>query len=353
MIDRGNTVGSLGETALIRRIARVLGPPPRGVVGIGDDAAVTPGRGGPVLHTVDVQVEGTHFHRWVSTPEEVGWKALAVSVSDIAAMGGRPETALVSLILPADATVSAVERLYRGMRRMALVADVQVVGGNVARGEQISITVSLTGALFARPALRRDGAKPGDRLFVTGRPGLADLGRRILEHRPASVRRDLWADPGAHRAVASDLRTPLARAAMGRFLLPDPRTAAAEELLEYRPTALIDTSDGLARDLSHLVNAQGAPVVHADALPLDSAFAKLAARAGREEIAAALQGGEDYELLFTLRPAAAERLRERGALAGVRVHEIGEFVGSAREPGVDDVRGVTPLRPESDWHFPR
>lgn len=172
-VDR--TLADIGELGLLERLGRLVGPPPEGTVGIGDDAAVIPWGRGPVLATTDSMVEGTHFRTDWFRPEEVGYKSLAANLSDAAAMGGRPTHALVSLVLPPTLPVRSVERLFRGMLELARAQDVLVVGGNLARGDAVAVTVALLG--------RGDGRKvaPG-RVSAVG-AGVPDLPGEAAEPR--------------------------------------------------------------------------------------------------------------------------------------------------------------------------
>jgi thiamine-monophosphate kinase len=295
---RGRTIGDLGEDRLLDRIRSVIDPAPKGVVGIGDDAAVL----GRQLLTTDTLVENVHFRRAWFTPEELGWKALAVNLSDIAAMGGTPRAALVSLILPVDTGVDVVLGFYRGIRRLARTTGVAILGGNLVRGSPLSITLTVVGE-GAAPVLR-SGARPGDRVFVSGQPGLARLGYLILKRKlPAT--KDAWAKPRASllsRRNAAANAYPGGKKAIRRFVLPDPRMELARDV---HPTAMMDVSDGLATDLSRLARASGVGIViDIAALPISRAFRSLcgALRVAPEHVM--VEGGEDYELVMTLPPSA-------------------------------------------------
>jgi len=360
------TVARVGEEGLLRRLARLIGPPPAGVLGVGDDAAVVPRGRGASLLTTDVMVEGTHFRRAWFRPEELGMKALAANLSDAAAMGGRPTYALVSLILPPETRVDAVQRIYRGMLRVARGARVALVGGNVARGETLSVSVTLTGDFpYGKPALRR-GARPGDRIYVTGQPGLAHLGFLLLlaEASERGGRRgsrtgttdpeDLWAPPPRREPdwrAALRRRGPWEARALRRFLAPEARLDAGRALRAHRPTSLIDVSDGLNLDLRHLAGAGARLVVEPEALPLPAGFGRLAGKLGLDPAAAALHGGEDYELLFTVSPATAARLGARAVLGDTPAHRIGRV--EAGRPGVwtDGRSGATRMTGGGFRHF--
>ncbi len=363
MTDPRLTVSELGEGGLIRRIARILGAPPRGDLGIGDDAAVVSLRGSHALLTTDVLVEGTHFHRRWFRPEEVGHKALAANISDAAAMGGEPTHALVSLVLPPATSVEAVERIYRGMRRLARREGVAVIGGNLARGERISVTVFLLGRFRSGKALLRSGAHAGDRVFVSGRPGLAYLGFRLLDavlpvarRTAAGGPRDPWLEaPAGEPAWRRELRagSPEASAALRRFLVPEPRVPLARALRRLHPTSLIDVSDGLSIDLGHLAETGVRVELDPERLPIAPGFRTLAHALGEHSVLACLRGGEDYELLFTLPPAAAARAAREGILGGVRVTEIGRIARGPAGVFVPGSGGWTPLPPLGFRHFSR
>jgi thiamine-monophosphate kinase len=372
--DRGRgvsgplTVAEIGEAGLLRRLARQIGPPPAGVLGPGDDAALVPRGRGPCLLTTDVMVEGTHFQRAWFRPEELGMKSLAANLSDAAAMGGRPRHALISLILPAETRVDAVLRIYRGLARVARRAGVTLVGGNVARGKPLSVTVALTGDFPDGKPLRRAGARPGDRIYVTGQPGLAYLGLRLLLPEASEKRRtgrrgarpgapdagDPWAPPPrrepAWRAALRKRGAWEARA-IRRFLTPEARLDAARALRAYRPTAMIDVSDGLDLDLNHVAETGARLVVEEDALPIPPGFAALAEALELDPVVAALHGGEDYELLFTLAPGAAKRLGARARIGRTAVHRIGRV--EAGRPGAwrEGRSGATRLAGGGFRHF--
>lgn len=332
------TFADVGELGFLKRLTRLLGPPPSGVVGVGDDAAVFPRPAGSLLLTTDSMVEDVHFRRRWFRPEEVGHKALAANLSDVAAMGGQAEAALVSLILPPETRLRSVERLYRGLLAYAARERVQILGGNLARGPVFSITLALFGALTRDEPLLRSGARPGDRVYMTGQPGLARLGHRLLAS--AGARRpDLWTAADAkHPAWRRDLgrSVPGGTSALKRFLTPTARLATARDLLVYRPTAAIDVSDGPASDLHHLTGRGKGLSIRADLLPRSAAFRRLAAALEEDPVSAVLEGGEDYELVFTLPRETAESLGPRAVLNGVRVTRVGEVV---EEEGVSLVDG--------------
>ncbi len=350
------TVAEVGEGALLRRLGRLLPSAPPGSLGVGDDAAVIPAPRGRLLLTTDVLVEETHFRRAWFRPRELGHKALAVNLSDAAAMGGRPTHALVSLVLPPGTRIRALEGLYRGLARLARATGVLVVGGNVARGAPFSITVALVGDFPHGSPVRRDAARPGDRLYVSGQPGLARLGLALLERATPERPPDPWAGGDtAEPAWRRRLRRshPWAPRALNRFLHPDARLRAGREIHLYRPRALLDVSDGLANDLRHLAGTSLRVVVDADRLPLPPAFRALAAALDHDPRDALLAGGEDYELLAALSPAASRRVGERGVIGGLRWTAVGRV--EEGPPGVYLRQGasVAALSEAGFQHFGR
>jgi thiamine-monophosphate kinase len=271
------------------------------LLGIGDDAALLrPPRGLDLAVTVDAVVEGVHFDAGFS-PEDVGWKALAVNLSDLAAMGARPLWALCALAVPRGADPRRLARAGRGLAACARRFGVALAGGNVSRAAELSLTVTAIGGVAPGRALRRDGARPGDRLLVSGSLGGAALG--LHPRAPPSARR--------------------------RQRRPEPRVALGRALAGLA-SACIDVSDGLLQDLGHVARASGVgAVVRAGALPLDPALRRLAALDPRlAELA--LAGGEDYELLAAVPPGRVSRALAAAARLGVPLREIGEVVSGRR-----------------------
>lgn len=348
------TVADVGEEVLIERISRLVGPPCPGTLGVGDDAALIRAVRGRLLLTTDALVEGTHFLRHWFRPEEVGGKALTSNLSDAAAMGGWPTHALVSLILPPRTRVEAVERLYRGMRRVAGKDGPVVVGGNLARGRTISVTVAVIGSFPHGGPILRSGARPGDRLLVSGQPGMAYLGRKLLTRLPQKT--DLW-DPPLPREPAWRERlgrgSVWARRALARFLRPRARLEMARALHPFRPTALIDVSDGLATDLNHLAQGGVRILIRPRLFPLGVGFRRLAEALGETGESAVLRGGDDYELLVAVSPRSARRLGSRPVVGGVALTEIGEVIQGSPGVYLESSRGMIPLPRAGFRHFGR
>jgi thiamine-monophosphate kinase len=306
-------VSALGEVGLIAALRRRLGAsgtlPGRAggwrlVAGIGDDAAVLRGPDGRLLLLAcDMLIEGVHFLRGRERPEAVGWKALAVNLSDIAAMGGAPLAAVVSLGLPRATSAAFAQRLYRGLARCARRFGVAVVGGDTTRAPKIIVDVAILGTVTRRRLTLRRGARVGDSLFVTGRLG-------------GSLR------SGSHAAFT-------------------PRLAEAAALTRrVRVHAMMDLSDGLASDLWQLSRASRA------ALRVRRAAVPRAAAA--RSVDDALQDGEDFELLF----AAAQGARVPRRLGRTPVTRIGRVVGRGVrvEQEYPDGR-ISPLIPTGFRHF--
>jgi thiamine-monophosphate kinase len=299
----GRTIADLGEDRLLERVRTVVDSPPEGLVGMGDDTAILARSAGKQLLTTDTLVENVHFRRAWCTPEEVGWKALAVNLSDIAGMGGRPVAALVSLIVPPETEVNVVLGFYRGMRPLARSSGVAILGGNLAKGSSLSLTLAVVGNVHHGTPFLRSGARAGDGLFVSGQPGLAGLGCVILERKMRGGKK-AWTGP---RALLLGRRTQAARAypggpkAIRRFLFPTPRIELAGYASALHPTAMMDLSDGLAVDLPRLARASGVGiVVDTHALPSSTSFRRLCDALGVSTLRAILEGGEDYELAMTV-----------------------------------------------------
>jgi thiamine-monophosphate kinase len=331
-----------GEDAVVRIFAGArrragAGREPAIVVGPGDDAAVVrPPRGARLLLTTDLIAEGVHFRRAWAGPADLGWKLAAVNISDIAAMGGRPLWALLSLSLPPALDRSFAVGVGRGLRAAARSFGFALVGGDTcASAAGIFLSLTLAGAAGPR-LLTRDGAEPGDRLFVTGHLGASALGLDALE-----------------RHGRAPLPAPLRRCAR-RHLHPEPRLAFGAALARTGlARAALDVSDGISRDLGRLCAASrvGAEVQE-DTLPLLPSTSRAARLLGRDPVAAALHGGEEYELLFTARPRDERRVMALGRSLGLRVTAIGRLL--PRGAGLSAIGAdgqPRPLVPRGWEHF--
>jgi thiamine-monophosphate kinase len=336
---------------LLARIVARIGPPDGAVVvGIGDDtAALRPHPGALTLLTTDALVEDVHFRRTTSRAVDVGWKALAINVSDIAAMGGLPKWAAISLVMPGSTEREWVDGFYDGLLAMASEAGVTVVGGNLAQGPVIMVDVALLGEVEPHRIVRRSGARPGDLLGVTGTLGRAAAGLLALETGMEEAGGARVPDHG-HRVEPQAL---VARAIEAQRR-PRPRLAAGRVLAGSGAVhAMIDLSDGLRLDLWRLCEASGVGVrVEASRVPVDPAATVVSEAAGRDALDLALSGGEDYELLFAVDPGDAARVLERVvAETGTSATIIGQIEPAAagRLILVDGV--PRPLEPGGWTHF--
>jgi thiamine-monophosphate kinase len=279
------STGSQGELDLIERIRSALADRSGGRVlrWTGDDAAVVRARGLAVT-SIDTVVDGVHFSLSTHSPADVGWKALATALSDLAAMGAEAGEAYVSLVLPAGFD-GGVE-LVGGMESLAEASGTTIAGGDVVSGAALTVTVAVVGWADTEAELvGRDGARPGDLVGVTGRLGGSEAGRMLLED---GFR--IGAPPAEPAASAKREPPEL----MERHLRPMPRLAEGRALAQAGATAMIDLSDGLATDAAHLARAGDVRVT--------LRLAAVPCAPGVEPRAAA-SGGDDYELLFTIAPA--------------------------------------------------
>lgn len=288
------TIEDVGEFGLIQVIRAIAPSSPHGLVlGIGDDtAAFRPTPGMLTLATCDIQVEGRHFLRDRTTAYQLGRRAAAINLSDIAAMGGEPRYALVSLALDQAIEVSWVEDLYRGLKDEMAQVGAGVIGGNLsAIAGPTVIDITLIGEVAEHEMVRRSGAHAGDVVLVTGSLGSSAAGLLALE-RGLDIAR-----PDVAQAVSAHL-TPTPRVREGRTI---GRSGKA--------TAMIDVSDGLAGDLGHICEASGLGArLIANNLPLAQETRTLATELGKDAVALALHGGEDFELCFTCRAEDAGTL---------------------------------------------
>jgi len=326
-------VSELGEFGLIARLEELLAAQSgdelagRLVAGIGDDAAVWRADGHAALATTDTLVAGVHLLPEKTPWRDAGWKALAVNVSDIAAMGGTPEFALVTLALPEAARVEDIEELYQGLAEACREYRVVIAGGDIVRAPVFSITVALTGRAeldeLGEPlVLRRDGASAGDVIAVTGALGGAAGGLLAL--------RDGTDAP----------------ALVERHLRPQPRLEAGRAALAAGVRCAIDVSDGLLQDLGHVCRASrlGA-VVWRDKLPVEPVLCETFER--EEAFALAATGGEDYELLLT---GSQEQIDDLARRIDLPVTVIGELVIQAEHRAAlldENAQDVTP--PDAGW----
>jgi thiamine-monophosphate kinase len=309
------------------------------MLGIGDDAAiVAPRRNHVDVLTTDVQVEGVHFTRSTSSAADVGHRALHVNLSDIAAMGGEPRIALLSLGLPASLEARWVAELVQGLVDAARAARVQLVGGNISRSPALFVDVTVTGAVKPRHVLRRGGARAGDELYVSGAIGAAAAGLAWLTHAPHAV--DVTADERIDAAIL-------------RYRRPDARIALGMQVGRNKAaSACMDTSDGLADALRQLASASGVGVrIEAAVLPVPPAVVEVVTRTGTPADSLIWSGGEDYELLFAVPRRARRRFLHATSRKGLPpVTRIGVCTKDADLVIVHDDQRETPL-PGGYEHF--
>jgi thiamine-monophosphate kinase len=327
------------ERRLIEIIRRAATGEPGVRVGIGDDCAVLDlGAGSLLLATTDLLVEDVHFRRRWATPTDIGWKALAVNVSDIAAMGGRPRWALIALACPESVRVDEAEDFFAGVQALATEYGVAIVGGDTAASpDGWIVNVTLLGEAALAP-LRRSTAGVGDVIAVTGSLGRSAAGLALLEAGTASP------------SVPAEARAEVTAA----HLRPRPRTREGQWLAGAGGvTSMIDLSDGLATDLGHLCQESGTGArVDLGRLPIHAAVGAVARSLGADALAWATGGGEDYELLLTCAPAALDHLAEGLARAtGTRLSAVGEMLAAAEGVRYLDASGKPVFVRQGFEHF--
>jgi thiamine-monophosphate kinase len=313
------------------------------IAGIGDDAAVFRGSTGKeTVITADLLVEDVDFRRTTTPPYLLGHKALAVSLSDIAAMGARPLWSLISIGVPEDVwQTDYVERLYDGLLNLANRYGVQLIGGDTSRThENIVIDSVVAGECAAGTAVMRSGASAGDQIFVTGSLGAATAGLRLIE-RGAHLAEQNLADEDSQKLDHILLRQ----------LRPEPRVGWGIVLGEERlATAMIDLSDGLSSDLNQLCTAGSVgALIDSALLPIDNFVTELCGRRALDPLQLALHGGEDFELLFTVKPADVPRLPRR--VDGVEIKRIGEITAAHEGVKISEGTRVWDLKPGGWKHF--
>jgi thiamine-monophosphate kinase len=302
----------LGERELVAAIRKVFSSSGKSIVlGIGDDAAmVRPGRI-PLILTKDLLVEDVDFIRRIHPAYSIGRKSLNVNLSDIAAMGGNPKYALLGLAFPPDLSLTWIREFLSGFGSAARQAGVALIGGDISKAPAIIISVTVLGE--GKHAVRRSGARPGDRIYVSGCLGDAKLGFLLTKK--------------GFRFGRAESADPILRA----FLDPVPRIALGRELARRNiPSSMIDISDGLSVDLMHICEESGTGAeIELARLPLSPG---MQAFGGKKALGYALHGGEDFELLFTAAP------RKQDLLEGLRKRFKITMIGRmTREKGIYSV----------------
>ena len=313
------------------------------VAGIGDDAAVLRNSAGKeTVISADLLVEDIDFRRTTTPPYLLGHKALAVSLSDIAAMGSRPLWSIVSIGVPEDIwETDFVDRLYDGLLDLANRYGVQLVGGDTSRtNERVVIDSIVAGECSAGFAVMRSGARPGDQIFVTGSLGAAAAGLRLIE-RGAHLAEQNLADEDSQKLDHILLRQ----------LRPEPRVGWGIIIGEERlATSMIDLSDGLSSDLNRICAASNAgALIDASLLPVDDRVTELCGRRALDPLQLALHGGEDFELLFTVKPEQVARLPRR--VDGVEITSIGQITAASEGIKISEGTRTWDLKPAGWKHF--
>jgi thiamine-monophosphate kinase len=345
-VAKASEVGEFGLIDRIRARRAVHGEDV--VLGIGDDCAVL--RRGPVLEvlTTDCLVEGTHYEPGWMSMKDIGWKVMAVNISDVAAMGGRPGQALVTLYLPDDFTTGDLDDLYEGMEECGTKFGTTVVGGDIVRTRgPFAVSVTLSGICERDQLVLRSGARKGDIIAVTGSLGESSVGLKMLEAGiglAKSVCDDAGGDAedasagegtsAGEGASADEAVAPLganARACLDRFRRPAPRLREARKITrELLPSSMIDISDGLLSDLRHVLEAShvGA-VLDADAIPVGQGVLDYLDGDREAAVSQALSGGEDYELIFTIDCRHEADLPEVAAKLAIDITPIGKITAKS------------------------
>ena len=277
------------------------------IVGIGDDTAAIKVSGEKLLlFTSDSLVEDVHFKWDYTSPFQVGWKALVVNISDVAAVGGNPTHCLVSLALPSDTERNLVREVYRGLKKAASKYRVGIVGGDTVRAPSFIITVSLLGEVKRENIVLRSGAKPGDLIYVTGQLGSSGAGLACLK--------------APNWKVKPEIRQFLIK----KHLMLSPRLVEGQKIASSQiATSMIDLSDGLASDLHRLAEeSKVGAVLWEDEFPTALATEQLAKVMGKSLLEWILYGGEDYELLFAVPPNKKEELKQTLSFPHTLIGEI-------------------------------
>lgn len=305
-----------GESEIISRIRRRARATDQVLIGIGDDAAVLRhSTATDLIACCDLMVEGVHFRREWAAPRLIGHKALAVTLSDVAAMGGAARFAMVSIALPEALPAGFIEELLEGIFELADSFDVSIIGGDTSSSvDWLFIDTSVIGECAAGRAITRKGARVGDGIYVTGALGASALGLLFLE-RGFSLT----------NLTESDARA----AVLMKHLAPTPQLKIGQAIgRRGLATAMIDISDGLSTDLWHILDESDCgAIIKTDAIPLASCLHSFAADDSEiEPLRLALDGGEDYELLFTSPPENQNRIAEMSEEFGVPITAIGQIV---------------------------
>jgi thiamine-monophosphate kinase len=329
----------LGEDELIAAIRKVLsGESPGVVVGIGDDAAVVEVGAGSQVLTTDMLVEGVHFDLGLISARDLGAKSIVVNLSDVAAMAASPRYALVSIGVPINVEAAWVIELYGGMRSACDEYAVALVGGDTNRADRVVISVTVIGEVAPGHAVTRAGARPGDLVVVTGALGAAAGGFALSRAHPSRV--------------AQALAAPWGRELLGALSRPVARVGEGQTLAQAGATAMIDLSDGMAKDLSRLCAESGVGArIDLTRVPVSRALLSGAGLLGVDALELAVSGGEDYELLATIDLTHLDRARrELDERFRVALTDVGVIIEEGLVAVGADGR-ESPLEPKGWDHF--
>ncbi len=342
MSEKRSEISQLGEFGLIDRISsNVKLANPSSLKGIGDDAAVIKAAEDCLLISTDMLVEGIHFDLSYVPLQHLGYKAVAVNVSDIAAMNGVAEQITVSLALSNRFSVEAIDTLYRGIAMACENYKVDLVGGDTTSSSSgLIISISVVGRANRERITYRNGAKVNDIICVTGDLGAAFMGLQVLEREKEVY----LTNPGMQPSIEKY------EYLVGRQLKPEARTDIVYDLAEagVLPTSMIDVSDGLASELFHIVKNSGVGVrIYDDKIPIDQIAYETAVEFNLDPLTCALNGGEDYELLFTIKKEDQEKIKN---------HQDIHFIGYTHDRKDQNVLitkqgNVVPLRAQGWDHF--
>ena len=327
-------ISSLGEFGLISRIAASVAPSESVITGIGDDAAVTALTPGMQLVTsTDMLLEGVHFRLDWHDPWRLGRKSLAVSISDLAAMGSMPRWALMSIAIPADCPLDFLDQFNGGFLEIASEYGVTLIGGDTCKSRSgLVVSVTIMGEQLPERIVRRSGARPGDDIWVTGKLGDAALGLLLLEKKHPPFQGGGLDGDGADYLTA-------------RLLDPTPRVSAGRALAEADlVTSMIDVSDGLLADFGHIAEqSEVGGTILLENLPISKAFRTATHQFPAFPYHLLLSGGEDYELAFTAAPANREKIHDLMKKCGVEAIPVGIVTSQP---------GVTVLQPDGSRYTP-
>jgi thiamine-monophosphate kinase len=342
MDDNRLEINKLGEFGLIDRIRRKFSlTQPNSAFGIGDDAAVIDGGDHYTLLSTDMLVEGIHFDLAYIPIHHLGYKAVAVNVSDIAAMNGKAEQITVSIALSNRFSVEAVDALYDGIKAACVNYKVDLVGGDTTSSASgLIISVSVVGRVSKNKIAYRSGARENDIVCVTGDLGGAFMGLQVLEREKQIFLANPEMQPGLEKYDYI----------VGRQLKPEARTEIIYDLEEFGvvPTSMIDVSDGLASELLHLSRESNVGIrVYEEKIPIDELTYETAVEFNLDPITSALNGGEDYELLFTIKKSDQDKIKNHPD-----VHMIGYIHNRTDQNVMVTKQGsVVPLRAQGWDHL--